>query len=65
MNKVFFVALFLGVFTTANAVELKKKTDDECHAEACETVREAEGLFSEAELDSDQLYDTAFYACKG
>ncbi len=64
MKKVILCALFLSAFVTANAVETTKIFKD-YHAEACDTVREAEELYEESELDSDQLYETTFQACKG
>lgn len=65
MKKVFLSMLFLGVFATANAVEIIYKTDEECHAQACETLHDAEEVIPEKDLDAEQVYESAYLDCKG
>lgn len=64
MKKVILSALFLGAFTTANAVgfEEERNREDECHAEACEAVSGAEEAFGDS-VEAEQVYDYAFSEC--
>lgn len=68
MKKVILAALFLGAFTTANAVENNEndRKEDECHAEACQMVADFEEEYGD-EFTFDEyeaIYEFAFTVCK-
>ncbi|RKF03253.1 hypothetical protein C8N26_2243 [Tenacibaculum lutimaris] len=68
MKKVILSALFLGAFTTANAVSVDYQYfSDKCHEQACEAVGDAEAVFGDelSAAEYDVLYDIEFQNCKG
>ncbi len=68
MKKVILSALFLGAFTTANAVSVDNQYfSDKCHEQACEEMGEWEDEYGDdlSQHDYENIYQIEYQKCKG